>query len=130
MATIINPKLTIQENLPGGNVKATITCNVKFNEFEMTSMRLGLNRFRLECKLWEADWPDADDSIGVLFESKRFPDATPAAVESRVFEKTFSSSKLDKDFFEDEVYARLTLRELAHGTVVATAKTNEIAHSF
>jgi len=131
MATISNPRLAIQENLPGGKVKVDVTCRVSFTPFELFVMQHGV-RFKLDCRLWGADWPDGDDPL-YSFTRKLFPDATPAATELVTFTATISSGTLNEDDYifnrDDEVYAALTLTNLESGVKV-TSKTNQITHNF
>lgn len=137
MATISNQKLAIQENLPNGNVRATVTCKVSFTTLERNLMGLGL-RFRLSCKLWSDDpsiWliDNGDDVLYSFSPSKTYPDANPAAVENVTFTALLKSSKLNEDSGvfdnEDEVYAKITLRNLETGTEVSK-NTNTIKHHF
>ena len=132
MATISNPKLAVQENLPGGKVKVDVTCTVTFTAFEKFTMDHGV-KFSLACRLWGADaWPNPDDSL-YTFPRKLFPDATPTLVEQVTFTATMSHSVLNEDDYignrTDEVYAGLTLTNLETNAQVRKT-TNQLSHNF
>lgn len=133
MPSISNARLAIQENLPGGNVRADVTCQLIFSQFERFLMANGL-RFRLDCKLWGADSGPFNGDDGLFtYPSKFYPDASPTGIESVTFSATMRSSTLNEDDYignrEDEVYAELSLKNLHDGTKISK-KSNEIVHNF
>lgn len=133
MPAIINPRLAVQENLPGGNVRADVSCQLTFTQFERFLMQNGL-RFRLDCKLFGADdGPFNDDDDLFTYPAKTFPDANPAGVENVSFSAVMRSSRLDEDDYignrGDEVYGKLTLRNL-HDSTKISRNTNQISHHF
>ena len=132
MAAINNARLAIQENLPGGNVRADVTCQIRFDQLELFLMQNGL-RFRLDCKLWGSDSILNPDDDLFTYPRKSFPDGTPSLVENVSFSAVMRSSTLNEDDYignrEDEIYGKLILRR-SDNNVKISKKTNQIDHHF
>lgn len=109
-----------------------VACKIVFSAYEMSQMKIGL-KFRLDCKLWGEDlgqgnWLNADDFI-FSYASKIYPDATPTATESAVFEASLPNSWLDEDWGTDEVYGDILLTNL-YTNVGVRRRTPNFVHNF
>lgn len=128
MATISGANLVITPNTAAATAQCTVTCRVTFTAYEVNEIKEGL-KFSLVCTLWGQDLPpDPDDSL-YTFGTKFFPDATPRNPENVTFSATLGSSLLNEDSGTDQIYARLTLKNLYTEKKV-TAKSNVVTHSF
>jgi hypothetical protein len=75
-------------------------------------MKEGL-KFKLDCTLWGDDsgLNGSDDSL-FTYGSQFFPDASSTANETATFDVTLGTSLLNEDSGTDEVFAKLTLKNL------------------
>lgn len=130
MASITNATLHIESNAATGTSNCTVACKVYFTPYEQREMKEGL-RFVLHSTLWGEDlgnWLNPDDYI-FSYGSKYFPDASPSSPESVTFAATLGTNLLNEDFGTDEVFGKLTLRNLYTGNKVS-AKTNVVKRKF
>jgi hypothetical protein len=138
MPTITDRNLDIVLGLPANRVRVTVTCNVNFTETQRNRMRDGLVRYRLKCKLWEADngqnaLIDADNVLFRFGEQHTFPlpewNGNPPATYSATFREDKSQNDLDDEGTE-EIYGELTLRNLDENESPKKKRTNEVHHNF
>lgn len=132
MATITNAKLDLTHDHRKKTVRAIVNCNVNFTALELCQMKTCPGKwFKLKCQLWGEDsgLTGADDFLFTYPNVFFFPDATPAATESRTFDILLGEGVLDEDWGQDEVYGRLILTNLS-SLVNVTKKTNTVSHNF
>lgn len=133
MATVTNRKLVLTHDHRKKTVRAVVTCDVNFTALELCQMKTcaGIHLFKLKCQLWGADsgLTGADDFLFTYSNVFFFPDATPAATESRTFDVLLGEGVLDEDWGEDEVYGLLRLVNLST-LVEVKKKTNTVSHHF
>lgn len=133
MATITDRKLTIAHDHEKKTATVTVRCKVNFTKLELCQMKncSEARLFKLKCQLWGEDsgLNFGDDFLYTFNDVYYFPDATPAATESRTFSVVVGEGLLDEDWGQDEIYAKLILTNLS--TLVAVKKnTNTVSHSF
>lgn len=133
MATITNAKLVLTHDHAKKTVRAVVSCNVNFTSLELCQMKTcpGARFFKLKCQLWGEDsgLTGADDFLFTYSDVFFFPDATPAATESRTFSVLLGEGVLDEDWGRDEVYGLLRLTNL-NTLIEVKRKTNTVSHSF
>ncbi len=133
MATINNAKLVLTHDHTKKTVRAVVSCNVNFTSLELCQMKTcpGARFFKLKCQLWGEDsgLTGADDFLFTYSDVFFFPDATPAATESRTFSVLLGEGVLDEDWGRDEVYGLLRLTNL-NTLIEVKRKTNTVSHSF
>jgi hypothetical protein len=133
MATITNANVSLAHDKTKKTVESVVRCTVNFTAVELCQMKNCKDGrwFKLKCQLWGADsgLTGADDFLYTYDTVYYFPDATPAASESRSFEVVLGEGVLDEDWGEDEVYGKLILTNLST-LVQVTKKTNTVHHSF
>ena len=133
MATITNAILTLTHDHEKKTVRAVVKCNVNFTALEQCQMKACSQArfFKLKCQLWGEDsgLTGADDFLFTYSNVFFFPDATPAATESRTFDVLLGEGVLDEDWGEDEVYGLLKLVNLST-LVEVKKKTNTVSHRF
>ena len=133
MATITNATLTLTHDHEKKTVRAVVKCNVNFTALEQCQMKACSQArfFKLKCQLWGEDsgLTGADDFLFTYSNVFFFPDATPAATESRTFDVLLGEGVLDEDWGEDEVYGLLKLVNLST-LVEVKKKTNTVSHRF
>jgi len=133
MATITNASLSLAHDKHKKTVNSVVRCTVNFTALELCHMKTckEARHFKLKCQLWGEDsgLTGADDFLFTYATVFFFPDATPAASESRTFEVLLGEGVLDEDWGQDEVYGKLILTNL-YTLVKVTKRTNVVHHSF
>jgi hypothetical protein len=129
MATLTNTHLAITSDDEKKTSHCVVTCKVMFTTFELNDMKSGL-RFKLDCTLWGDDsgLNGADDSL-FTYGSQFFPDASSTASETATFDVTLGTSLLNEDAGTDEVFAKLSLKNLYTNQKVAK-QSNMITRKF
>ncbi len=129
MATLSNARLAITSDDEKKTSHCVVTCKVTFTTFELNDMKDGL-RFKLDCTLWGDDsgLNGADDSL-FTYGSQFFPDASSTATETPTFDVTLGTSLLNEDSGTDDVFAKLTLKNLYTNQKV-TKNSNTIERKF
>ena len=134
MATITNAVLSLTHNHEKKTVRAVVRCTVNFTPLELCQMKTCSGRwFKLKCQVWGSEkaepWFGGDDLLFTYANVFFFPDATPAATETKTFDVLLGEGVLDEDWGRDEVYGKLILVNLA--TLVSISKkTNIVPHHF
>jgi hypothetical protein len=125
---ISNANLNITVDSARSTARCVVTCRVYFTSYERREMAEGL-RFVLYCSLWGQDlgwWLNPDDYL-YSYASTYFSE--PDSPQGASFEATLGLSLLNEDWGTDEVYGKLTLRNLYNDRRV-TAKTNVVRRKF
>ena len=130
MASISNAQLVITRDRPKKLSKVKVTCNVHFSQLELCMMTACPDGrlFRLRCSLWGEDIL-FDDNLFTMANVNFYPDATPSALESAIFEVTLGDGVLNEDFGRDEIYGKLVLTNISSNTSVVK-KTNTVSGWF
>jgi hypothetical protein len=107
MASISNIKLSAAKATGAGNTwDLTVTYDANFSPFEVANFN-----FRDGFVVWEEDdWPNPDDQLtGVVGVTQFNPTATPTR---RTMRHRISGSTLDTEWFGEEIYVVVRLRNL------------------
>ncbi|HET6201171.1 MAG TPA: hypothetical protein VFI25_00050 [Planctomycetota bacterium] len=133
MATITSAQLTITHDHHKRTARCVVKCNVNFTPLELCYMKTCTQAklFKLKCQLWGADSGlyGGDDHLFTYSPVKYFPDASPTATETALFDVLLGEGVLDEDWGQDEIYGKLILQNL-FSMVQVTKKTNQVNHSF
>ena len=112
--------------------KVSVTVRTRYNAHELGRMKAGGLQFRLNCSIWGQDIfdvpPSLDDGLFVMG-SVIYPDATPAPDESHTFNAVVKNSLLNEDAGTDEIYARVSLRNLSN-LVTVNKRSNVVVRQF
>lgn len=130
MASLPNPRLSIELLTGTSNANCTATVNVELTPFELFLINAGGLGLQLRCTLMGADSGGTGDD-DFLF---RFPSQTVAAGGEFTFPATVSRDTLDEDSFpagNDEVYAQFTLQSAEPAfPLQVEARSPEISGDF
>lgn len=116
----------ILQGIPNKRTTVTVDGKVFFTALEFNQIPLGLE-FSVKCEVMGEDSPDADDQLFVfntLFIPTTNPNTPGHALgqltnpEPVRFQTDLRNSVLNEDGGTDEIYARLTLKNLETGQVV------------
>ena len=119
MASISNIKLSATKQTGGGNNwKLTVTYDAIFSPFEIANFT-----YRDGFEVWEQDdWPNPDDHLtGVVGVSSFNPTASPTR---RTMTHIISGSTLDTEWFGEELYVIVRLRNLDLNLLVTRTSSN------
>lgn len=139
MASIASAVLSISHDHTKKTATPVVKTVIRFSELELCQMRACRGRwFKLKCELWSKDtlfndplrpFDSTDDRLFTYSDVHFFPDANPAASESRAFQVTVGEGLLNEDFGTDEIYAIVRLYNLTTGQLISK-KSNVVSHSF
>jgi hypothetical protein len=118
MPSIVDPRLSTQLDKASALAKVSVSCGVRFTEFEVRSMNLLGVRYTLECQLLNTEmlYPEAV----IHFVPQQFPRIRDGAIayEEPVFEAVAPMKELHLYIFgKDRLAAELQLSNEDQGTI-------------
>jgi hypothetical protein len=129
MPSITNRVLTIERREGGKNYNVRVECDIQFTDIELCQMKVcgeETKLYKLKCSVLGDD-PVFDDFLFSYSDVKYYPEGNPIPKEHAIFETSASGGLLNEDWGTDDLFARLTLQNLA--SHVSIEKDTDVIHA-